>query len=96
MKNAVFWDVAPCGYCVNRRFGGMYRLHLQPPAHVGSSLADFFFYSEDGGDVFLQNVGLHNIYTASHCRRWHSYLKYCFHRLFNPSSRYPEYILTRL
>jgi hypothetical protein len=22
LKNAVFWDVAPCRYCVNRRFGG--------------------------------------------------------------------------
>jgi hypothetical protein len=22
MKNAVFWDVAPCRSCVNRRFGG--------------------------------------------------------------------------
>jgi hypothetical protein len=29
MKNAIFWDVVPCGYCVNRRFGGTYRLHLQ-------------------------------------------------------------------
>jgi hypothetical protein len=29
MKNAVFWDVAPCRFCVNRRFGGKYRLHLQ-------------------------------------------------------------------
>jgi hypothetical protein len=29
MKNAVFWDVAPYSYCVNRRFGGTYRLHLQ-------------------------------------------------------------------
>jgi hypothetical protein len=29
MKNAVFWDVAPCIFCVNRRFGGTYRLHLQ-------------------------------------------------------------------
>jgi hypothetical protein len=29
IKNAVFWDVAPCRYCVNRSFGGMYRLHLQ-------------------------------------------------------------------
>jgi hypothetical protein len=28
MKNAVFWDVAPCRSCVNRRFGGTYRLHL--------------------------------------------------------------------
>jgi hypothetical protein len=29
MKKAVFWDVALCRNCVNRRFGGMYRLHLQ-------------------------------------------------------------------
>jgi hypothetical protein len=29
MKNAVFWDVAPCRSCVNRRFGGTFRLHLQ-------------------------------------------------------------------
>jgi hypothetical protein len=27
-KYAVFWDVAPCSSCVNRRFGGMYCLHL--------------------------------------------------------------------
>jgi hypothetical protein len=53
MKNVVFWDVAPCKSCVNRRFGGTYRLNLQgrkirerggslqPPVHAGSSLADF-------------------------------------------------------
>jgi hypothetical protein len=29
MKNAVFWDVAPCRYCVNGSFGEAYRLHLQ-------------------------------------------------------------------
>jgi hypothetical protein len=29
MKNAVFWDVEPCRHCVNRRFGGTYRLHLK-------------------------------------------------------------------
>jgi hypothetical protein len=28
MKNAVFWDVAPCRSCVNRRFGWTFRLHL--------------------------------------------------------------------
>jgi hypothetical protein len=33
VKIAVFWDVAPCRSCVNRRF--------QPHAHAGSSLADF-------------------------------------------------------
>jgi hypothetical protein len=56
MKNAVFWDVAPCRSCVTRCFGGTYRLHLQgrkihergtnvsslqPSAHAGSTLADF-------------------------------------------------------
>jgi hypothetical protein len=29
MKNAVFWNVAPWRSCVNQRFGGTYRLHLQ-------------------------------------------------------------------
>jgi hypothetical protein len=29
MKNVVFWDVTLCGFCMNRRFGGMYRLHHQ-------------------------------------------------------------------
>jgi hypothetical protein len=29
VKNAVFWDVALCRCCVNRRFGGTYRLHLR-------------------------------------------------------------------
>jgi hypothetical protein len=27
MKNAVFWDVTPCGFCKNRQFGGTYCLH---------------------------------------------------------------------
>jgi hypothetical protein len=26
MKNGVFWDVAPCGSCKDRRFGGTWRL----------------------------------------------------------------------
>jgi hypothetical protein len=29
MKNAVSLDVTLCGYCKNRRFGRMYRLHHQ-------------------------------------------------------------------
>jgi hypothetical protein len=69
MKNAVFWDVAPCRYFVNRRFGGTYHLHLQgirnPRAmnqrkqvgvYAGSSLVDFL-YPEDRGDTYLRNVG---------------------------------------
>jgi hypothetical protein len=27
MKNAIFWEVTPCGSCKNRRFGGTQRLH---------------------------------------------------------------------
>jgi hypothetical protein len=85
MKNAVFWDVTPCIYCVNRRFGGTYRLHLQGRKIHGRGtsvsrlqtaatclrwfLSRRFFYPEDGGDTFLRNVGLHNIYTAPHPRR---------------------------
>jgi hypothetical protein len=34
MKNAVFWNVAPCRYLVNRRFGGTYRCsHLLTLVH---------------------------------------------------------------
>jgi hypothetical protein len=29
MKNAIFLDVAPCGFIINRCFGGTCRLHLQ-------------------------------------------------------------------
>jgi hypothetical protein len=29
MKNAVFWDVAPDTFVINRRFGGTCSLHLQ-------------------------------------------------------------------
>jgi hypothetical protein len=29
MKNAVFWDVAACGFIIRRRFGETCRLHLQ-------------------------------------------------------------------
>jgi hypothetical protein len=56
MKNAVFWDVAPCRYFLTdvseERTAGGCRLStgsLQPPAHAGSSLDDFL-YPEDGGD----------------------------------------------
>jgi hypothetical protein len=30
MKSIIFWDMTPCSpLCVNRRFGGTYRLHLE-------------------------------------------------------------------
>jgi hypothetical protein len=56
LKNADFWDVVPCRYCVNRRFGGVTCSRW--------FLSRGFLYLEDGGDMFSRNVGLHNIYTA--------------------------------
>jgi hypothetical protein len=42
MKNAVFWDVAPCRSCVNRHFRGTYRLHFQGrKIHERGFLTDF-------------------------------------------------------
>jgi hypothetical protein len=32
-------------------------------------LAKLFFYHEDGGDIFLRNVGSHTDYTALYPRR---------------------------
>jgi hypothetical protein len=29
MKNAVIWDVTPCDFCKNQRFGVTYRLNHQ-------------------------------------------------------------------
>jgi hypothetical protein len=80
MKNAVFWDVAPCRSCVNRRFGGIFRLHLEGKKirERGTSVKMWlqttrgFSYPEDGGETFFRNVGSHRIYTVPHGRRLHS------------------------
>jgi hypothetical protein len=39
-------------------------------------LAHGFFYPEDGGDIFLRNVGSHKRYTAPQTRRRHSSLQW--------------------
>jgi hypothetical protein len=45
VKSAIFWDVTPFSpLSVNRRFGG-------------KSCSAYFFDPEDGGDMFLRNVG---------------------------------------
>jgi hypothetical protein len=59
MKNVDFWDVAPGRSCVNRRFGGTDRLHLQGRKIRSSHLltlvlARGFYYPEDGDDKFLR------------------------------------------
>jgi hypothetical protein len=38
-----------------------------------------FFYPEDGGYTFFQNIGSQNIYTAPHLRRRYSSLKNSVH-----------------
>jgi hypothetical protein len=75
LKNTIFCDITPCSpLSVNRRFGGTYRLHLQGRKnklrklviyfHAGF-LLNLFFFTEDGGDMFLRNVvllnGLHGV-----------------------------------
>jgi hypothetical protein len=87
VKNIIFWDVTPCSLLrCNRRFGETYRVHLQgrrklyqhEPASTQMAskmfLLKFFFDPEDGGDVFLRNVGcISTDYTASHPRRLYSF-----------------------
>jgi hypothetical protein len=62
MKSSTFWDITPYSPLkVNRRFGRIYRLHLQ--GIIISQARDLceaiclFFDREDGGDMFLRNVG---------------------------------------
>jgi hypothetical protein len=67
MKSTIFWDITPCSSLkVNRRFGGRWPLSsgfknkpssnlLANCFHAGFLLGSF--HPEDGGDVFLQNVG---------------------------------------
>jgi hypothetical protein len=67
MKSTIFWDIKLCSLLkVNRRFGGTYRLHLQgrrissvvlSTSFDAGFLLGLFFDPEDGGDMFLRNVG---------------------------------------
>jgi hypothetical protein len=72
MKNAVFWDVAPCRSCVSRSFGGTYSLHLKSSHLLTLVPRSRIFYHDDRSDTFLRNVGSRKIYTAPHPRRRHS------------------------
>jgi hypothetical protein len=81
MKNAVVWDVVPCRYCVNRRFGGIYHIHFQNRKILeeGTSVSRWLQTESPventqlGDDTFIRNVGLHNIYTTPYPRRRHSF-----------------------
>jgi hypothetical protein len=71
MKSYTFWEITPCSLLkFNRRFGGMFSLHLQGrkinqtrkqresrwQAEHRGFLLGLFFYLEDGGDIFLRNI----------------------------------------
>jgi hypothetical protein len=61
MENTVFWDVAPCRYRVNRRFGVTYCLHLQ-----GREILEHGFCSpEDGGAKLIETL-MHRRSTRRH------------------------------
>jgi hypothetical protein len=64
LKSIIFWDMTPCSpLSFSRRFGGTYRLHLQVRRNKFSTNQQasrwqaYFFDPEDGGDMFLRNVG---------------------------------------
>jgi hypothetical protein len=67
MKSAIFWDIKARSLLkVNRRFGGTYRLHLQVRRirearnqceGKCTCFHGLLFGPEDGGDLFLRNVG---------------------------------------
>jgi hypothetical protein len=64
MKNAFLWDVAPCRSWVNRSFGWTYRVQLQPPAHPGSSLANFSTLKMEA--MRSCKTSVHTRYTRRH------------------------------
>jgi hypothetical protein len=80
MKNVVFWDVALCRSWVNRRFGGMYRHHLQgrkirsrEPASAGGCIPeDDILQSHRCKN--LKSYITHNMYTYNlhlpQCKRY--------------------------
>jgi hypothetical protein len=63
IKSMNFWDITPCSpLSVKRRFGGTYPLHLQGRRNKfskksASKWQACHLLAEDGGDVFLRNVG---------------------------------------
>jgi hypothetical protein len=54
MKNAVFWDVAPCR-CEREQVAA--ELASSAATCSRGFFARGFFYPEDGGDTILRNVG---------------------------------------
>jgi hypothetical protein len=79
MKNAVFWDVAPCRSSVNRRFGGTYRLLFRVEKsrarnqHTAATCSRWFL-ARDFSTLKMEAIGSsetsgNKIYTAPQLRR---------------------------
>jgi hypothetical protein len=65
MKNAVFWGMALCGSCKNRRFGGSCRLRLQ--GRNDPQFANTFICSETSVLIrptrcHIAEGGIHHLY----------------------------------
>jgi hypothetical protein len=59
LKNAVFWDVTPCGSCKNRRFLGTYRLHqVHKNQRARNSIPPKRRLLQQPGGVTSQNTAL--------------------------------------
>jgi hypothetical protein len=76
MKSSLLMDILACNLSkVSWRFGEIYRLHLQTLFPAGFTLVSClnFFKPDDGGDIFLRNVGwLSVVYMALYPRRQNS------------------------
>jgi hypothetical protein len=72
IKSTVFWVVMPCRSEGGRRFGGIYRHHIQSRVveqetsicrrQASAGFVAWFTRPQDGGDIFLRNVGLSSDY----------------------------------
>jgi hypothetical protein len=78
-RGNVFWDITPCSpFKVNRCFGGIYRFHHQGrrinrARNQSETRWQAEQFLEDGGDIFLRNVGcLSTDYAALYTRREYS------------------------
>jgi hypothetical protein len=81
MKSSIFWDITLCSPLKdNRCFGGTCRLHLQGrrKSHERNRREASSKQSpEDGGDMFLRNIGwLSTDYTVWYPRRHNFFVDY--------------------
>jgi hypothetical protein len=61
VKSTILWDITPS---------------MQPPAFTLVSCRTYFFYPEDGGDMFLRSGGWHSTdCTALYPRRLYSLME---------------------